>query len=333
MAKTVFDDTPPLGTIVTAAFLNLIFNHRHDGLDADGSCPIDYAASTGSNNAYVVALSPALTAHIAGMPIFFKANFTNNGAATININGLGAIAIKKNTNVALGAGDIVSGQIVEVAYDGTYYQMISNSNPSLLYAASTGSNNAYVVALSPALTAHVAGMPIRFKANFTNTGAATVNFNGLGAVALKKKGNVALASGDIVSGQIVEVEYDGTNYQMVTSAQVIDASQYSVLSNQNGKAEIRPSGVIEQWGYIDFGSTVDEGLQGPYSFPMEFPNAFENIQITTVTPEYSGHGDGGDGIIEISNSNKPTKTQFYVWVNELYNNGGARGFYWRAIGN
>lgn len=48
MAKTVFIDGNPslgiLGTIVTAAFLNLIFNHKHDGLNQDGSAPIDEVA-------------------------------------------------------------------------------------------------------------------------------------------------------------------------------------------------------------------------------------------------------------------------------------------------
>jgi microcystin-dependent protein len=41
MAKTVFTDGDPslgiLGTRVLAAFLNKIFNHKHDGLDQDGS--------------------------------------------------------------------------------------------------------------------------------------------------------------------------------------------------------------------------------------------------------------------------------------------------------
>lgn len=43
MAKTTFVDGDPglgiLGTIVNAAFLNKIFTHRHDGVDADGSAP------------------------------------------------------------------------------------------------------------------------------------------------------------------------------------------------------------------------------------------------------------------------------------------------------
>jgi microcystin-dependent protein len=123
MGKTVFSDTPPQGTIVTAAFLNALNAQRHDGLDDDGHGVLDYAVTSGSANAYVLTLNPALAAHVAGMPIRFKANFTNTAAATININNLGAVALKKNYNQALAASDILSGQIITICFDGTNYQV------------------------------------------------------------------------------------------------------------------------------------------------------------------------------------------------------------------
>lgn len=123
MGKTVFSDTPPQGTIVTAAFLNEVNNHRHTGTDVDGAGVLDYAVAGGSGSAYTLALSPALAAHIPGMPIRFKANHANTGAATININSLGAVAIKKNYNQALAANDILSGQIITICHDGTNYQV------------------------------------------------------------------------------------------------------------------------------------------------------------------------------------------------------------------
>lgn len=123
MSKTAFSDTPPLGTLVTAAFLNAIQNHRHSGADADGAAPLDYVVSTGSANAYILTLSPALTAHVPGMPIRFKANFANSGAATVNINGLGDVPLKKAVTAALKANDILSGQIITICHDGTNYQI------------------------------------------------------------------------------------------------------------------------------------------------------------------------------------------------------------------
>jgi hypothetical protein len=80
------------------------------------------------------------------------------------------------------------------------------------YAVDTGSVNAYVVALTPALTAHVVGMPIRFKAAHTNTGTSTFN-DGAGAAALTAPAGV-LGGGEINAGAIVTSIWDGTEFQL-----------------------------------------------------------------------------------------------------------------------
>ncbi|MEE9510298.1 MAG: hypothetical protein V3V81_07370 [Candidatus Bathyarchaeia archaeon] len=81
------------------------------------------------------------------------------------------------------------------------------------FITSTGSANAYVLTLAVAPAAYVTGQTFRFKANFANTGAATVNVNSLGAKALEKIGSVAaLATGDILVDQIITITYDGTAF-------------------------------------------------------------------------------------------------------------------------
>jgi len=128
MAKTVFQNGDPsqgiLGTEVSAEFLNAVNNHYHTGLDEDGHGALPYALDTGAANAYVVDLDPALDQLIVGMPIRFKAANTNTGASTLNVNGLGAKAIKRHTR-DLAPGDIKAGQIVTVIYDGTNFQPTS----------------------------------------------------------------------------------------------------------------------------------------------------------------------------------------------------------------
>ena len=128
MAKTVFTDGNPslgiLGTIITAALLDALNKHRHTGLDVDGAGTLDYAVSTGSANAYIVTLAPVLAACITGMPIVFKANFANTGAATLSVNGGAATALVNNFGAAIAAGDIAVGQLVVVIYDGTYFQVM-----------------------------------------------------------------------------------------------------------------------------------------------------------------------------------------------------------------
>lgn len=69
------------------------------------------------------------------------------------------------------------------------------------YALDTGVANAYVVALSPAITAYQEGLTIRVKAVNANTGAATLNAGG-GVVSLANDVGGALADGDIQAGSI-----------------------------------------------------------------------------------------------------------------------------------
>jgi len=134
MGKTAFVDGNPsqgvTGTTVTAAFLNALQNHRHDGLDQDGSCPTSFVVASGSANTYTAAFSPALTAHCAGLPLLIQAPATNTGASTFNPNSLGAKSIVRQDGSVLQAGDIVSGGVYQLVYDGTNYQVAAVSTPA-----------------------------------------------------------------------------------------------------------------------------------------------------------------------------------------------------------
>lgn len=99
----------------------------------DGST--NYAADSVGTDSYAITLSPAPTAYTTGMVIQFKAGTANTGAATLNVNSLGAKTIKKNYNTDLATGDIVANQLVQVCYDGTNFQLMS---PSAAVAAGAG---------------------------------------------------------------------------------------------------------------------------------------------------------------------------------------------------
>lgn len=103
-----------------------------------------YAADGGGSDTYVITLSPALTAYTTGQVIVFKANTANTGAATLNVNSLGAKTIKKNHDVDLADNDIEANQLVVVVYDGTNFEMVSqvaNSGLSAGSATYVGSPN------------------------------------------------------------------------------------------------------------------------------------------------------------------------------------------------
>lgn len=90
------------------------------------------------------------------------------------------------------------------------------------YAASAVGTDAYAITIAPAITAYTTGMKFRFKADVANTGACTLAVSGLSALAIKKLNDQDLVTGDIEVGQIVEVVYDGTDFQMQSqTAQLI----------------------------------------------------------------------------------------------------------------
>lgn len=79
--------------------------------------------ATGTDT-YVGTPSPAITAYNNKQVFLVKFANANTGPATINLNALGAKAIKKAATVALASGDIVAGKIYTLAYDGTNFQIV-----------------------------------------------------------------------------------------------------------------------------------------------------------------------------------------------------------------
>lgn len=75
---------------------------------------------------------------------------------------------------------------------------------------STGSSNTYALTTNRSLSAYADGDTFLFEANHTNTGAATLNCDTVGAIDIEKKGGDALVAGDIVSGGRYIVVYDST---------------------------------------------------------------------------------------------------------------------------
>ena len=96
---------------------------------ADGA--FTYSAAGGTANAITATLSPAVTAYATGMQVRVIPGLNNTAAATLNVNGVGATAIKKISGqsavVALQQGDILTGKPALFTYDGTQWIL---ENPS-----------------------------------------------------------------------------------------------------------------------------------------------------------------------------------------------------------
>lgn len=78
---------------------------------------------------------------------------------------------------------------------------------------SGGSANAQTLTYSVAPAAYVTGDSYAFIVGVTNTGATTLNVNGLGAKDIKI-GTSALTAGQLTAARVVAVYYDGTQFQL-----------------------------------------------------------------------------------------------------------------------
>lgn len=90
--------------------------------------------------------------------------------------------------------------------------------------AAAGTANALVLNLKSAesaISAYAAGQKFQFKASASNTGAVTASVNGLAAVVVKRLGPaglIDLVAGDIYSGAICTLTYDGAIFQLGVGA-------------------------------------------------------------------------------------------------------------------
>ncbi len=94
---------------------------------------------------------------------------------------------------------------------------------SVWQGLSTGTGANYDVDLNPPATSLSFGLFIHMKAHVQNTGPATLNVNSLGAQSIKKIDGSDLKQGDIPEDAVVTLIYDGTNFQLATSA--LDSEQ------------------------------------------------------------------------------------------------------------
>lgn len=202
--------------------------------------------TTGSANAYVLTTGLSLAAYVAGQSFDIKANFTNSGAATINVDTLGAKSITKNGTTALASGDITSGNIYRISYDGTQFQIIGfigqpldgdlTAIAALGYTSGTeiprktAANTWEIV--NDSLYAHLAGAETISGAK-TFSSLVTVNLNS-GALPTPGTGTLLhLAQADSVSPRITIDGFGGATFMDFRRANGTRAAPSATISDQN----------------------------------------------------------------------------------------------------
>ncbi|MTK12715.1 MAG: hypothetical protein F8N39_11700 [Clostridiaceae bacterium] len=127
-------NTPP--TIVPAEWLNNVMGEFLNVLAVVGIVPAksqagqvaaaialmvqakagDYVADTGAANAYVVALTPAVTAYGNGLSIKFRSRRANTDASTLDA-GAGPVPLLRSDGTPLRKGDVPPNSVVSTVFD------------------------------------------------------------------------------------------------------------------------------------------------------------------------------------------------------------------------
>jgi hypothetical protein len=163
--------------------------------------------------------APVVAAYAAGQMFYFVATGDNTGAVTLNIDSLGAKAVTRDGSVALVAGDIKSGEVVVVVYDGTRFQVVSQLNSAGdARFANVSITSALNVGGVATFSAGTAAAPSITTTGDTNTGiffpaADTIAFTegGVEAARFDSSGNLGIgtSSPTFGSGDGLEIQRAG----------------------------------------------------------------------------------------------------------------------------
>ena len=118
-------------------------------------------------------------------------------------------------NIPMAGFKITGLGAATVGTDAVQYGQIQSNTDKLVTVSGT---DTLIGSVTPALTAYAAGNLFSFVAANTNTGAVTINIDGVGVKSITKNGTTALVAGDIVANAVVLIEYDGTRFQFVNAA-------------------------------------------------------------------------------------------------------------------
>jgi len=185
-------------------------------------------------------------------------------------------------NIPLGGFKITGLGAGTVATDAAQYGQLQANATTI--ATVTGTDT-LTGSLTPALTAYATGNLFTFVAANTNTGAATINLNSLGAKSITKSGTTALVAGDIVSGQVYLIEYDGTRFQLINPS----TTSGTVSTISFGSTGLTPStatnGAVTVAGTLAIanGGTGANTLAGANIAVVNVANTFTGTQTFSGT--------------------------------------------------
>lgn len=163
---------------------------RHTGV-ANAQSSNDYAAagqvrdgtlcsgtSAGSVNAYTFVRTIPASSYVTGTVVYLTVPATNTTSATLNLDNIAAKYIKKGGTTDLVAGDMVSGTVYPLYYDGSFWQL-PGSIPTPTPTTIINGTSSVVVGSAGTITAAISGSTV-WSLNATGeTVSGTVSASGI----------------------------------------------------------------------------------------------------------------------------------------------------------
>ncbi|MCL4782562.1 MAG: hypothetical protein KJZ70_05965 [Bryobacterales bacterium] len=190
-----------------------------------------YCASAGaSGSEFTCSLSPQLANYTSGMVLRWRPDMDSaGGPTTLDIDLVGPKSVKLADGLTdPHPGSVKAGELYSIWYDGVRFRILNENlgavalkpevqSGELLLCESSGTiGEQFACELGSTLGAYQRGSVINWIPDLDASGPATLNINGLGAVAIKLPDGISDPGiDDVSSGRLYPLWYDGTVFRLL----------------------------------------------------------------------------------------------------------------------
>ncbi len=219
----------------------------------DGGGNDRVSGGTGGN--YTLTITDDYAAYHPGMNLTFRANHENTGVCTLTVTTpsatLAQVPMTDAAGNALKAGQIKAGMWINVKYDKTnarFHVLGGNTDAAtvsdvqigrhIYLTGIGGTGDAVTATADPTLTKYTEGQQVRLKAVADNTGAVTLDIDGVGVANVKTPTGGDIPAGGWFTGRMITLVYDGSTF-------IDDLAVTAELSNRGHIQGLVPSNAAD----------------------------------------------------------------------------------------
>lgn len=275
-----------------------------------------FAEGSFASNAYSLSLNPAPTGLGTGLLVYMKVPSGGSNTVenpTLNVNGFGAKLILRPGGGAVEAGVLRAGYTYMFHYDasldsanGAWVITSQGVTLSEYQYATAGSSNNFTITMTPTLLSYaaIAGVPFLLLPDRDNTGASTLNIDGLGAKAIVRRNGNALAGAELRANIPISCVYDtiSDEFQIFDVQDTICAGE-----SRNLRISLPSVSTVD----VDADQVLLNGLSGGV-YIKSLTHRADSVNLTLDLTL-----SGANGLDAGSEAGNGPDTKYFVWV--IYN--------------